>query len=401
MVSRAFLTRLACLVLLLTAVPLASAQDGTPLPPTQSTMNEGVPVVDTITDHAPFDIFEFSAVAGDQFRAEMVASNGLAPLVGLRDPSGTVVSRSDMFDDGTTRDALVNSTATLFFEIPADGLYALVATRVGTSEGITSGDYTLTMTRIGSAPIPDDTYVDVVFRCETQDVTTALVVDFGDASEQANEYVVTVYGFDGFDPVIRLGGDDGAGAAPCALSEAVLNAPRLEVDFGAGDSEVFEGVPITGVAFYTVSEADTNVRITVGSRSGVSGRFALLIDGLAIESAGDTDVVTIRSGPRAKSEPVAVWMLRHGLSRLDPLLIVPDGVESCADVGLRTCTGILAGASMTYIANTETVSSTDRLDAAAHLDIDSSDPVLIAAASQNGRTTGEYSIWFFGALPQP
>jgi hypothetical protein len=43
--------------------------------------------------------------------------------------------------------------------------------------------------------------------------------------------------------------------------------------------------------------------------------------------------------------------------------------------------------------------SPDRLDAVALLEPGDSDPFELAAASQNPRTTGAYTLWLFGVLP--
>ena len=398
MVPRPVITRLVTVFLWGGVMMLTSAQADAP---TQNTISLGATVTDTITGRAFFDIWEFDAATGEQYRADMVASDGLAPLLGLRDPAGNVETASNMLDDGSTLDAEPDATATLFFEITRDGLFALIATRVGRDEGTTTGSYTLTLTRLSVPQAPDNTYVDVVFRCKSEDVTTALVVVFGDQSETGAGYTIEAFGFDGFDPVIRLGGDDGTGGALCQMSAPATDDPAINVNLGAAEPLTFSGVSITGASVYSLTESDTEVRLTVGSKDGRPGRYALRIEGLSIESLGDADLIVVRSGPLAKTEALWLWMLRSGLSRLDPYIVAPDDIAVCADVALRTCGASLLGSGITIRTNQGGATGSDRLDAVTVLNTGASDPIELVVSSQNGRSTGAYTIWVFGTLPAP
>lgn len=398
MVPRPVITRLATVFLWGGVMMLTSAQADAP---TQSTISFGSTVSDTITNRAIFDIWEFDAIAGEQYRADMAASDGLAPLLGLRDPAGNVDTASNMLDDGSVLDAEPDTSATLFFEITRDGLFALIATRVGRDEGTTTGSYTLTLTRLSVPQAPDNTYVDVVFRCNSDEVTTALIVEFGDQSETGAGYTITAFGLDGFDPVVRLGGDDGSSGALCERSVPAPEDPEISVSLGSDEPLTFYGVSITGAAVYSLAESDTEVRVTVGSKDGRPGRYALRIEGLSIESLGDSDMIVVRAGPFAKAEPIWLWMLRSGLSRLDPDIDVPDEIAFCADVALRTCEPSLIGSGITVRSNQGSVTRTDRLDAVAALNTGTSDPIELTVSSQNGRSTGAYTLWVFGTLPAP
>jgi hypothetical protein len=368
--------------------------------PTSAPIAVDVPVSNSITDGAPFDIWEFSALAGEQYRADMQAADGLAPLLGLRVPSGDIIVASNQFDDGTTQDAEPDDLVTIFFEIPSAGDYALVATRVGTDGGNTEGSYTLTMSLIAAAPEPDDTYVDVTFRCGTANATTAITVQLRNQSMLENGYQIAVYGFDGFDAVIRLGGDDGSSGAPCETSEALEEQTAFEFGLGDFGDFTFSTVDVTSVARLNVPpEQSGTIRITVGSRDGAAGQFALYISGLGLESAGDVASLTVRSGPFAKDEPVTLWMLRDGFSRLDPMLAVPEGVTNCVDLGLRSCSSGLTGAGIRVLSDGVVQLSSDRLDAIAFLETVGAQPVEVVVASQNPRSTGVYMLWLFGALP--
>lgn len=383
-------------LIMITGGMLTHAQDT----PTSAPIAVDVPVSDTITSAAPFDVWEFSALPGEQYRADMQASDGLAPLLGLRAPSGDIIVASNQFDDGTTQDAEPNELITIFFEIPAGGDYALVATRVGTDGGTTAGSYTLTMYLIAAAPVPEDEYVDVTFRCGAMNATTAVSLQVSDQPASESGYWIAVYGLNGFDPIIRLGGDDGSGGAPCEPSMPPDDALAFEFNLGGDSRFVFGEADVTSVAVLNVpADYAGPIRVTVGSRDGASGHYALRITGLTVESAGDTDTVTIRGGPFAKDEPVAIWMLRDGFNRLDPMLMAPDEVDHCPDLGLRSCSGSLTGASLRMLSAGEVQVSANRLDAIAYLDASGLEPVELAAASQNPRTTGTYMLWLFGMLP--
>jgi hypothetical protein len=391
-------SRLALIVFLLGLFVLlpSHAQDV----PTSAPIAVDVPISDTITDAAPFDIWEFPALAGEQYRADMQAADGLAPLLGLRAPSGDIIVASNQFDDGTTQDAEPDDLVTIFFEVPAAGDYALVATRVGTDGGTTEGNYTLTMSLIAAAPEPDDAYVDVTFRCGTANATTAITVQLRNQAMLENGYQITVYGFDGFDPVIRLGGDDGRSGTPCEESEGPDEQTAFEFELGDFGDFTFAAVDVTGVARLNVlPEQSETIRITVGSRDGASGHFALQFSNLTVESAGEVASLTVRSGPFAKDESVTLWMLRDRLSRLDPMLAVPDGVTNCADLGLRSCSNGLTGAGIRVLSDGVVQLASDRLDAVAYLETTGIQPVEVTVASQNPRSTGAYALWLFGFLP--
>ena len=159
------------------------------------------------------------------------------------------------------------------------------------------------MSLIAEAPETADNYVDVTFRCGTARATTAVTLQLRSQSVPENGYQIAVYGFMGFDPVIRLGGDDGSSGAPCEASAPV--GEHIAFEFGLGESGdfTFTHGDVTGVARLDVPPAQAeSVRITVGSRDGASGYFALHISGLAIESANDADSLIVRSGPFAKDE---------------------------------------------------------------------------------------------------
>ncbi|NOG49521.1 MAG: hypothetical protein HND48_08795 [Chloroflexi bacterium] len=68
-------------------------------------------------------------------------------------------------------------------------------------------------------PTPD-TQADVTFRCGGDVLPAAVALVVGDQSEKGDGLTVSVFGLDGFVPVVRL--DQGDGQAPCADRSASL-----------------------------------------------------------------------------------------------------------------------------------------------------------------------------------
>src|SRR6202008_2438734 len=72
------------------------------------------------------------------------------------------------------------------------------------ADGTSAGSYSLRL-RVANPQVEVvNPYQDVTFRCEDNDVTTASTLVFQDDATKDQNYRITVYGIDGFLPVIRL-----------------------------------------------------------------------------------------------------------------------------------------------------------------------------------------------------
>lgn len=102
---------------------------------------QNTPVTGTITSKQPYQIYSFTAQAGDVVSAQINADSGsLDTLLLLVDPSGNIVGSNDDREQGVTDSAIQN------FSVILSGTYTLVATRYGQALGGTEGAYTLTLT---------------------------------------------------------------------------------------------------------------------------------------------------------------------------------------------------------------------------------------------------------------
>jgi hypothetical protein len=89
--------------------------------------------------------YQFSGAAGDEIeiRAE-TASGNLDPILLLRDAADAPLP------DGTNDDADDSTrNARLVYTLPADGQYIIAVTRFGVRDGTTTGDFTLSLNRVG------------------------------------------------------------------------------------------------------------------------------------------------------------------------------------------------------------------------------------------------------------
>jgi hypothetical protein len=379
------------LLLLLSAAPLL-AQDTS----LSADISYGSVVEDTLTEEAFFDWWTIQAGAGDQMVVDMAASGGLEPLLGILDSGGTLVTRSE--------EGAPNSTITLEYTVPTAGQYIIVATRAGNQNGTSTGTYSLRVRRANAPVQTVNDLQDVTFRCESYEVTTAATLRFAEDRQPDLSHRVTVYGLDGFQPVIRFYTDQ-----PQPFELCNTNA-----DETIGDTFTLPGEEprtITADQLDTVSqmvvsgaeEAGTLI-FTIGSRDGAPGRYMAIIEGFSIEPRDDVDALDARIGPlAAQSTSLLVYMVAAPNSRLDPFMLLP-GEETdltCDDAGRRGCLDVLsfdgAGAVIHEGGGTELIG--DRSDAGLLLTPGNPDSMVIELSSRDGRTHGGYALVVIGELP--
>jgi hypothetical protein len=380
------------LLLLSLALPVR-AQDNDA--PKVVDINYNQEVKDTITNVAIFDWWRVQAGPGDQMVVEMSAADGLAPLLGILNAGGELVRRS--------LDGAPNGTVKLEYTTPNPGQYTIVATRVGNANGATTGSYTLRLRRANEPAVRDDTYQDVTFRCDKDEATTAATIKFGDDLRKDLNYRITVYGIDGFSPVIRVY----IGKRP-DFKACSTDARRTVGDSFSLPGEASRTLPAdpTGQAAQlnlVGGEEMGLVTLTIGSKDGKPGRYLAVIEGFTIDPANELDVLEARIGPlAAKSTALLVYMAATANSRLDPLMNAPVSAQTCDDAGRRACADVptLVGARVVLNegGRVTTISGT-RGDAGLLLKPGNPDPISLELGSRAGSTHGAYAIWVIGELP--
>jgi hypothetical protein len=378
-----------CIGLLL-AVPALAQEDVE----TISIINYDNVVENTITQQAFFDWWQVQAAEGDVLVIDMAASGGLQPLVGILDPGGTLVIRSE--------DGAVDGTISLEYTVPAPGQYTIVATRVGNVDGTSTGAYSLRLRR-ANAPVQNvNPYQDVTFRCEDYEVTTASTIVFQEDASEGLVHRITIYGIDGFQPVIRLNVE-----VPDPYELCNTDAQET-VD----DTFTLPGEPartITAENLNTVSQLlisgaeDAGViTITIGSKDGLPGRYIAIIEGFNIDPGTDVDTIEVRVGPlAAETTAIQLYMVAGQNSRLDPFLTRSDTGETCDDAGRANCEAIptftSAGATLHEGAGTTLVG--DRSDAGVLINPGNPDAIAVEFGSRADRTHGGYVVVLIGELP--
>jgi hypothetical protein len=190
-----------------------------------------------------------------------------------------------------SEDGAADSTVSLEFIAPEDGQYTIVATRVGNADGTSTGAYTLRLRRANPPVEEVNPYQDVTFRCDDYDVTTASTFVFQEDPVTDMTHRITVYGLDGFQPVIRLNVDTPNKYELC----------NAEAQQAIGDTFTLPGEPARTIAqadldagtvsqlLLTHAENAGVVTITIGSRDGKPGRYMAVFEGFAIEPSNVTD----------------------------------------------------------------------------------------------------------------
>ena len=357
-------------------------------------------VSDSISSTAVFDWWQFAAEAGDVVVAKMEASGGLAPFIGLRSPGGDVIFTSPEGD--------IDGMVELEYTIEIAGKYAIVPTRVGVLEGTTSGDYTLTLRRANSAAQNDaNPLQEVEFRCVDFLVTTAATVQFFDDPAPEEFYRITIFGLDGFQPVIRahLSGPD---ITDCNNDSQAMGGDSLTLP-GEATVTLSATVGDEGAQLLLRRREDTPafglITLTIGSKDGAPGRYLAVIEGFMISEGRDTDTVIARLGPLARETDMLVYMVGTGRDRLDPYLIWSDDTiefeVSCDDAGRRGCEDVppITDVRVTIHEGEEVTISGDRFDAGLRLNPGHPDPLSLEMSSRDGNTDGAYALLIIGELP--
>lgn len=391
---------LALLIMLLAAPARAQNDD---IPSVLDIFYDSV-VEETITEKAFWDWWTIEAGPGDILVIDMQASEGLAPLIGILDPAGNLMARSP--------DGEVNGLTTLEVTAPAPGRYTIVATRVGNLNGTTTGAYTLRLRRANAAvPVQSNSYQDVTWQCSEEnvgvfDVTTAVTLEFAEDPRPELSYRITVYGIDGFQPVIRVQFDVPDADEPFTIC-------NTNADETVGDRFTLPGEEPREIDADSLDSASQLllrgaegmglITLTIGSRDGATGRYLAIIEGFSIGTTDDRDIVDVRLGPlAARSSVMQVFMVAAPNSRLDPFLELPDAEMTCDDAGRAPCDFVpsFAGAGATlHEGETVTTITGDRSDAGLLLAPGSAKPMSVILRSRQADTRGSYALVLIGALP--
>ena len=382
--------------LFVSALPVF-AQD--PDPSTVVTVNEityGAVEQNSITEAAFYDWWRVQATAGDVMVIDMGGSDGLAPLIGLLDSGQNLVARS--------QDGEPDQSVTLEYTVPTDGQYTIVATRVGNQEGTTTGRYALRL-RLANPPAEtnSDQYVDATFACENFEATTAVTLRLGEDARSDLRYRITVYGQNGFIPVIRLNFDV-PGQEPFELCNTNADAALTDT-YSLPNADL---QTITKDNLNTVSQLIFNgdektgfVDVIIASKDGAAGSYFAIIDGFSIEAPEDTDQVDIRMGPLAKLTPLSVYMVGAQNSRLDPFMSWTSQNQTCDDAGRGACKTVpsIVGTEATLHESGGATFTADRSDAGLILAPGTSDIMSVDFSSRSNDTFGAYALFLMGELP--
>lgn len=381
--------------ILLATLP-AFAQEGQDNPTVLDTRYDALET-DTITSLSIYDWWRIQAAANDVIVVDMQAADGLAPLLGLLDDSGNLVARS--------ADGAVNGAINLEYTAPTPGTYTIVATRVGNADGTTTGSYSLQVRRANAVPVVTNTLQDVTFVCRDFEATTAASLQFIDDRRDDLKYRITVYGMDGFQPVLRV-----------KFNVQNLDEP-YEDCITDGRSMLNDTFTLPGEETRTVTEdtlqysaqfiisgadlADI-VELTLGSRDGAPGRYMMVIDSFSIDPADDLDGMEVRIGPLAATRSfITAYMVAGANSRLDPLLRWNEAEQECDDAGRAACKGVptFAGAGVSLHENEGLTITGDRSDAGLILAPGNPDSMTLEFGSRSADTSGAYAVILIGELP--
>ncbi len=353
-------------------------------------------VDENLTDAAFYDWWLIQVAAGETLSIEMRAGPTLAPLLGVLDPSGTLVARS--------ADGALGGTVTLEYTAATAGEHIVVATRVGNRDGDSSGTYRLSVRRPGDLPAGENLYQQVTFRCEALEITNAVTLQFAEDADQYTHYVISVYGLDAFTPVIRIALEN-VNVTDCSRNSDGMDGDVLTLP--GAEPLTFTGPLLEQAAQLSIIGATYPgpATLTVGSLDGAPGRFVVVVQGFHIDPASDRDAVQVGQGPLAARRPLALYMIADKASRLDPALSLgadtdPARALACDDAGSRRCRDLPSAEGLRAAVITGGADVVGgRFDAG--LLLRPGPPELLAAelGSFQGSTSGGYALVLLGELP--
>ena len=388
------------ILILILVVPIVAAQD------TIKPIAYDQVVSDTITEDVFFDWWRLEAEAGQTIAVQMVASDGLVPLIGILDANADLVARSD-----ETTPPVENGVATLEYTADATGAYFIVATRDGRENGTSTGSYVLDV-RCSNCPNSRiNTRQDVEFRCGDMLVTTAATLEFTedivvDSSRPFVEfYRLTVYGIGEFEPVIRVAADIQEGYLDCTDDGQQTVGDMYQLPDGTTGIIPEDTSHAAQLTLRNPTTEDTfgAIVFNIGSRDGKPGRYVAVLEGFRIHERGDQDGLVVRLGPLARDTDMLLYMIGNPDNRLDPTIqtIDREPEQACDDAGQRGCEDVPSfnGAEVTiHVAEGARIQG-DRFDAGLRLHPGSPEAINLILSSRDNRTTGDYSLVFIGELP--
>lgn len=380
MLSRLLL--LGCLFLV--TIPAQARQDDDA--PLTLPIAYGEAVSDTLTAQAFYDWWQVEAAAGDVIVVAMQAADGLEPLLGILDASGTLQARSD--------DGAPDGYIELEYQVAETGLHTIVATRVGNAAGTSTGSYDLRLALANPPTVMPDLYDEVVFRCGAYEATAAVSLRFGRALSSSPGQLIA-YGLGGFAPVLRLEKSDDPESRQC-----------LSADDAAGDTLTLPGAAAQTFAanearkVSAVLDAETWT-VTLGSEGKAAGHYALVITGFTLENANDEVIVEITAGPLAAEGGLGyIYMLdAERAGRLDPAIRFDDTAQGCDDAGRRGCEGVPSAAGVGLTLPDGLSLAGDRFDAGLALR-SGRDSQRLVLGSFSGNTGGDFALLLTGSLPE-
>jgi hypothetical protein len=371
---------------------------------TQSTITFGQVVEDTITHASYIDLWSFYGVQGDHVVARMTASDGLAPLLGITDTGGDLIARSDVDANNVQADASVNGVAEIDFVLPATGEYTLVATRVGNENGTTIGSYSLGLTFVKGDSAETSSFQEVVFRCGSDEIVTAASLELsGEPGE--GDYRITVYGLDGFTPYIRVDVVESGETLACSNEVGETTDQQITLPDEGELTVDQQTVKAAQLSFPDLSQSGV-VRVIIGSVGGAAGRFYAVIEGAAIEPAGNFDRVNLLPAPRARNEALLMYMLKNPRTRIDPQIsYVMEGSEDannmtvCDDAGRFDCEQVPSAVDYRFPLISGDVISGDNLSAGISIESPELEYAFAQLRNRSTTTTGTFTMLLVGNLP--
>jgi hypothetical protein len=239
----------------------------------------------------------------------------------------------------------------------------------------------------------------VEFRCNEDIVTSALNIQLPNP-EQPVTYRITVYGFDQFNPAIRV----------FAGLEDEVELCTTDGNTTIGDTLTFWDIPTQTIAddiqsaqyeFNSVGNAG-QITFTIASVGGGRGRYVAVIEGLILTESGQINLVDVQMGAVALGSPFSIYMVKSADTRIDPFIaqsLFDGSTVSCDDAGSRGCETVQSMQNLLITMSNGTIIQGDRFSAGLQITPEGMELVNLQFLSRSPNATGGYNIVIIGELP--
>ena len=243
---------------------------------------------------------------------------------------------------------------------------------------------------------------DVTFRCGDHIVTTVTTINFI-ARPDVEQYRVSVYGLDDFQPVIQVEAGRDVEVQDCANDSQAMGGDTFTIPDGEATTLSEDEEHLNAAQLTLRGEGLDQIELTIASIDGNPGRYMVVVDGFRVSIPEDSQQMSVRLGPSTVEGEMYAYMVQGENTRIDPYIEwIAEGIEeplaSCDDAGRRGCEDVPSFDGAGVVQQDDTTIIGDRFSAGVRLAPGNPDSNILEFSSRARNATGEYAVVLIGEL---